>query len=246
MNTKLKLAISVVLAVVVAVGLGLWWLLSGDAPDEVSIEAATEQLGDSAQSETSSASSTASTDGIEGQWVVDTETGEFDFETASGSFVGFRIEEELSRLGEITAVGRTGDVDGSIEIEGTMLVAASFEADLTTVTTNDSMRDDKVQNALETGQFPSATFVLTEPVDLGADAASGATVAVTVSGDLTIHGVTTPIELDIEAQLVDGIVVLVGSVELVFSDYGVEVPTSPMIISVDDFGVLEMQLLLAR
>ena len=33
---------------------------------------------------------------INATWVVDDEIGEFDFETASGSFAGFRVDEELT------------------------------------------------------------------------------------------------------------------------------------------------------
>ena len=57
---------------------------------------------------------TADQAGIEGAWTVDTETGEFDYETATGTFAGFRIQEELASIGSTTAVGRTGDVSGSI------------------------------------------------------------------------------------------------------------------------------------
>ena len=49
--------------------------------------------------------------------MVDDEIGEFDFETASGSFAGFRVDEELT-IGEVVAVGRTGGVSGTVTIEG--------------------------------------------------------------------------------------------------------------------------------
>ena len=42
---------------------------------------------------------------------------------------------------------------------------------MTAITTNESRRDDKVQSALDTDEFPTATFVLTEPIELG-DAAA--------------------------------------------------------------------------
>ena len=109
-----------------------------------------------------------------------------------------------------------------------------------------SMRDDKVQEALETDEFPTATFTLTGPVDLGSEAADGEAIAVTATGELTIHGVTQPVELAIEAQLVDGTVVLVATTELTFADHDVEVPSSPAVVSVDDHGILEAQILLVR
>ena len=64
-------------------------------------------------------------------------------------------------------MGRTGDVTGDFTIEGTTVTEASFEVDLTTITTNESRRDGRVQDALETSRFPTATFTLTEPLDAG-------------------------------------------------------------------------------
>jgi polyisoprenoid-binding protein YceI len=232
------------LAVVALLGAGgIWWFLRDDAPDEVSLDAATESVA-GADTTSDGAAAAESTTGVEGTWTVDTTTGEFDDESATGTFAGFRIEEELTGVGSTTAVGRTGDVTGSITIEGTTLTAAAFEVDLATLTTNDGRRDDRVQDALETATYPTATFTLTEPLELGDAATSGEAVSVVATGDLTIHGETRQVEIPIDAQLVDGTIVLVASTDIMFSDYGVDVPDSPIVLSVDDQGVLEVQLLL--
>jgi polyisoprenoid-binding protein YceI len=238
-----KRAIAVVVAVVLlALGAGgLWWFLRDDAPAEVSLDAAVDSL----EGGEGSADPTGGT-GIEGTWTVDAESGEFDFESATGTFVGFRVEEELSTVGSTTAVGRTGDVVGSITIEGTTLTEAEVEVDLTTITTDESRRDTKVQAALETDAFPTATFVLTEPVDLGSAAASGGPVSVTAQGELTVHGVAQPVEVPIEAQVVDGTVVVVASIDVALSDFGVTAPSAPIVVSVSDAATVEMQLLLTR
>ena len=241
--------------IVVLVGGFLFWFLRDDAPDEVNLEDAAAQVttttaGDSGATDPSDPSDTtagASTaDGIEGDWTVDNETGEFDYESATGSFVGFRIDEELAGVGATEAVGRTGDVTGGIAIEGTTVTSGSFEVDMTTITTTESRRDDRVQSALSTDQFPTATFELTEPIELGAGAADGETVTATAVGDLTVKGTTKSIEMAIEAKLVDGTVVIVGSTEITFADFDVEVPSAPVVLSVSDTGTLELQLLLTR
>lgn len=259
----MKIAAAFVAAVVMVAGAGIWWFLRDDAPEAVNLDAATASVeetaaddgvvdgtaadgtvGDDSAADEGVVSSTD--DGIEGTWSVDTATGDFDYESATGSFVGFRIEEELQGIGSTTAVGRTGDVTGTVAIDGTTVTTASFEVDLTTITTDDSRRDDNVQDALDIGEFPTATFVLSSSLDFGSAAAEGESVAVTATGDLTIHGVTRTIDMPLEAQLVGDTIVVIGSVDIVFADYDVEVPESQIIISVEDEGILELQLLLIR
>jgi polyisoprenoid-binding protein YceI len=87
--------------------------------------------------------------------------------------------------------------------------------------------------------------VLTQPIELGDAAASGEPVQVIAIGDLTIHGTTNPVEIPLEAQLVDGVVVVVGTVEVVFADYGVSVPDAPIVVSAEDHGIIELQLYFA-
>lgn len=247
MKPAAKYGLITLAVVVVALAGGAFWFLRDDAPDEVSIDAAADAVAErSTTTAAGDAGSTSDPSDVTGTWTVDTATGDFDYESATGTFAGIRIEEELASIGSTTAVGRTGDVSGTVEIDGTTVTAADLEVDVTTITTNESRRDDKVQQALETSEFPTATFSLTEPIDLGDAATSGDTVSVTGVGELTIHGVTQTVEIPIEAKLVDGTIVMTASTELAFSDYGVSVPESPIVLSVADVGTLELQLLLVR
>lgn len=230
-------------ALIVTVG-GIFWFLSGDAPDEVSLEDAVEDV-QSDGTDTSDTGDTGTTDGIEGSWVVDTTIGEFSYEDATSSFVGFRIAEELSSIGTTEAVGRTPTIDGTLIIEGTTLTAAEVVADMTDITTETSRRDDRVQGALSTSEFPTATFTLTDPIEIG-DIQDGDQFSATAVGDLTIAGVTNQIEMPLEGEVVGDIVVVVGSVDIEFADWNIEVPTAPVVLSVDDHGPLELQLFFVR
>jgi polyisoprenoid-binding protein YceI len=200
-------------------------------------------VADSASPATTAADTAArSESALSGTWSVNTSIGEFSYEDSTGTFVGFRIEEELSGIGSTTAVGRTPTVTGTITIDGATLAAATIEADMTAITTNDNRRDDKVHSALETGEFPTATFTVTEPIDLGDAANTGAATTVEASGDLTVHGVTTPVTIPLEAQLVDGTIVVVGSLDVDLSTYDVEAPSAPIVASVSDQATIELQL----
>jgi polyisoprenoid-binding protein YceI len=245
MSKTVKLILAGVVVLVVAGGAFTWWFLKDDAPEEVDLGAAVESVEEGSTATTGSGSSS---DGVAGSWTVVADTSSFDFDdTAAVSFVGFRVNENLSSIGSTTAVGRTPAVSGEITIDGTILTEATFEADMTAITSNESRRDSRVQSALGTDQFPTATFELTSPVDLGAAAEAGGPVSVTAVGDLTVHGVTQPVEIPIQAQLAaNGQIVVTGSMEIVFDDYGVAVPSAPVVVSADDHGVLEVQLFLSR
>ncbi len=178
-----------------------------------------------------------------GTWSVDTTIGEFGIDEASGTFVGFRVKEVLGKgIGSVTAVGRTPLVLGIVEIDGTTLIAAEIVADLTGLRTDRPMRDSRVQDALNTGVHPEATFVLAGPVDLG----EGRQVQVPAPGSLTINGVTNMVTVDLAAELVGRILAVVGTTDVVFADYDVEAPTAPVVVSVEDHGIVEIQLFLLR
>jgi len=257
----------VVIAVVVA---GAIWFLRDDAPERVSLDTATAALerttttgaaapASSAPAGTAAGGATTTTGAVApagsspavGSWTVDTSVGTFDFEKSTGSFVGFRVKEELSSIGSTTAVGRTPAVSGNLVIVAgangaTTVTAVNITADMTKLVTNDSRRDSKARGALGTGQFPNATFVLRKPITLDGAVAEGKPVSITAEGDLTIKGVTRPVRFPLEARLLGPAIVVVGSLDIVFADYGVSVPSAPIVLSVEDRGPIELQLFFRR
>ncbi len=238
-----------VVVVVLAVAAGLFWFLDDDAPEEVDLDAAAEGVRHGTDSTPADGPTDRPADvraALQGSWTVDTDTGGFDFESATGSFVGFRVQEELVGIGAATAVGRTGEVRGSITIEEATLTDVTFEVDMTSITTNERRRDQRVQSALHTDVHPTASFRAVGPVELGDGAVSAGEVKVDVAGELTVNGVTRPFTIPIEARLVDGTIVVVGSADITFSDFDVQVPSAPVVLSAEDHGTLELQLLLVR
>ncbi len=163
------------------------------------------------------------------------------------SFAGFRVVEVLAGgIAESTAVGRTADLFGSIELAGANLVAARVEVALATLRTDNSHRDSHMRQALDTNRFPLAVFTLVEPVELPVGVFREETFSGTASGDLTIKGVTNRAVFDLGARLVGDTIVVAGSSEVVFGDYGVPTPTSASVISVEDHGAIEFLLYFTR
>jgi polyisoprenoid-binding protein YceI len=176
--------------------------------------------------------------------VVDTELG--DFADFTSSWVGFRVSEVLNPGGEVDAVGRTPAVSGLLEASGTVIDSATIEVDLTTITSDRPRRDGAIQRALETGTFPTATLASREPVDLGAIPAEGEAFSVSVPATLTIRDVSQDVDFELSGQRAGDVVVVVGSLPVNFTDFGVTMPTAPIVVSVEDSGDLEWQLFLTR
>ena len=238
-NRSRNLAIggAVGLAVVV---LAVWFLIfRNTAPPEASLE-------DAAGSLSSTTLDTASSGGsLDGTWTIDTTVG--DGVLDDGSYVGYRVQEELATLGAKTAVGRTPALSGSFEFSGTTLTSATLVADVTRLTSDDSRRDGAIQRqALETGTFGEASFLLTAPVDLGTVPGAGESFTAEATGDLTLHGVTRAVTVPISGRLVGDTVVVVGRLEIRFADYDIDKPTAGIVLSVDDVGEMEFQLFLTK
>lgn len=211
--------------------------------DSAGVSGASDGDSDAAAAPDTAMTSTAELDGT---WAVDAETGEFTLEDATGSFAGFRVDEELARIGAFTAVGRTGDVSGTLVIAEESVTSVEIEVDLTTLRTDDSRRDGAVQRALGTSQHPTATFSLSEELHIEGAVELGESISLMASGDLTVNGITQPVTIDIEAQLVGSVIAVVGSVEITFADFDVTVPQVPIVLSAEDHGIMEFQLLFRR
>jgi len=261
MNRRILLAVFAVVAI--GVGYFVYEIIDTDAPDEVSTEAALEQLAAEVSQESdesddteagdvsepdASTDATATDDGAEGlgvdaTWTVDDDFGEFGFDNASGSFAGFRVDKAFFSGVDAVAVGRSGSVTGEFVIGSGELSSANIVVDMTAMESDDAARVSAINSAIQVNDHPTATFVVDAPVALDTDAlAAGDTVAVDVEGQLTIAGSTNTITVPIEATVVeDGFGLVVGSTTITWADYGVETPSSS-VADVADEGVLEFQL----
>ncbi len=265
---KRKLVLITFALIGIAVFAGWWFLLRDDAPPPPDLESAI-QIASAAQAATTTTNAvtvpsttltaTSTTEvpttiaptsttmeldpneesDITGTWSVDKTIGSFGIDESTSSFVGFRIQEVLGRgIGEVTAVGRTPLVDGTINFVEGSLTKAEIIADLTELKTDRSMRDSKVQSALNTSTHPNAVFVLDETISIN----NSKMIDSTVPGSLTVNGLTNQIEVELQGQLVGQIMTVVGKFEVALSDYEVEAPSAPVVVSVEDTAIVEFQL----
>ncbi|MFZ4516671.1 MAG: YceI family protein, partial [Acidimicrobiia bacterium] len=140
----------------------------------------------------------------------------------------------------VEAVGRTNTVTGTMTIVGTRVATVSVTADLQALRSDETRRDNKLRTSgLETEKFPTATFALRSPIDL--PGTSPANVETTATGTLTLHGVTKPVTVSLEATRSGDRIVVVGSAPIVLSDYGIDPPNIGGFVSVDNRGTMEFK-----
>lgn len=224
-----------VLVIAASAFAGWWFLIRDDAPEAASIDTAAEGLDDAA----------GTTGDVAGEWTVDPSVGSFD--DFSGTWAGYRFEEELGGIGANTAVGRTPEITGSMTVTGDEVSAVDVEVDLTTLKSDSGTRDGALRSrGLESERFPTATFSLTEPLALPAGAADGQRVSTEATGDLTIHGTTKSVTLEVAAQLSGDSAVVVGSAPVVLQDFGIDPPTGFSVVSIEDEGTFEFQIFFSK
>jgi polyisoprenoid-binding protein YceI len=231
---KKRLIVGGMLALALLVGAAgaVMWntLIPHDVPEQATVAGAIASL-DTAQSATAAG---AEASALAGTWVL-AQDGQ--------SFVGYRVREQLASIGAFTAVGRTSDVTATLVFDGNAITDVRVEADLTTLTSDNSMRDGQLRRqALETNTYPMATFALMQPIVLNGVPADGVTISATAVGDLTLHGVTRSVSVSLDGQLTGGYVVVAGSMDIAFADFGIARPASAAVLSIEDRGVMELQL----
>jgi len=183
----------------------------------------------------------ATANSLAGTWTV-----------AAGSVAGYRVREKLAGLpAQSDAVGRTEDVTGQVTIVESggvhSVTAATLQVDLTRLTSDDGRRDRRLRElGIETNRFPTTRFTLTRPVAIPAEGLTGATVDVTLTGDLDLHGVTKNVTIPSRARVAGDEIEVLGSLTFPFSDFAIEPPNIAGFVTVEDEGTLEFLVSLAR
>jgi polyisoprenoid-binding protein YceI len=204
-------------------------LIKDDAPEALTLEPSTTTIAPESSTTIAVESTTtiAPASTIDGEWKVVAE-----------SIVGYRVKETI--VGQKTeGVGRTSEIIGSLTIVDKQVTAAEFTVDMTTLVSDSTRRDRQVNTRiLDTVNFPTATFTLKEPITLTPEALAGSDFSVDTTGTLTLRGVTNDIDLTLIARLVDDVIEVNGSIQIVFTDWSIPDPSISSIIVVDR-GLLE-------
>lgn len=238
---KLAVRLVVLALVAIAVVYGailLWTKVINKPEDELSTDDLSAALIDtSVPTDSTELVATApdeAADGVTGLWVATSE-----------STLGYRVKEVLGGV-DTEGVGRTSAVDGSITIDGTVVVEGGFSVEVGSIKSDSSRRDGQFTGRImDAATYPTASFVITQPIDFGSIPTDGEQITVDATGDLTLRGSTKTVTFPLTAEYSNGRVGVFGNIPIVFADYGIPNPSNQFVTTGDD-GLLEFVLVFER
>ena len=208
-----------VVAVVAAGAIGgplVYAALEDDAPPARTVQvqpdaAASTATGSTGGSAPASSAPAADPAALDGSWTI-----------AADSSAGYRVDEVLNGA-DVTVAGTTDQVTGGVVISGGDLADADVTVDVASITTDTARRDGYFRdNVMDVAAHPTATFSVTETADL--PELTGTPVTVPVTGELTLAGVTRPVQTEISVVRTATGVDVSGAVPVTFGDYGIDAP----------------------
>ena len=167
---------------------------------------------------------------------------------ADRSQAAYFVGEQLASLSiPSTASGTTSDVEGEfhLTLDGTELAAdttSQFTIGLTSLQSDESIRDNRVQGALETGLFPTATFTFTSFTGYDPSIAEGEQQDIRLTGTLNLHGVQREVTWKVEALREANVITALATVTIAFADYGITPPSVGGFTLVGNEATLQVQL----
>lgn len=148
------------------------------------------------------------------------------------------------------AIGATSAVSGAIVLDGRGAVdtaASRITIDLTTLKSNRDRRDGFIKRrTLVTDSFPNAVLQVTAIKGLPARLPTSGTLSLTVTGNLTVHGVTKATTWTVTAAATGTTWTGKAVTNVKFGDFGMTQPRVPVVLSVVDDIRLEWDFTLVR
>jgi polyisoprenoid-binding protein YceI len=185
----------------------------------------------------SAPASSGSSSGVAGTWTV-----------GAGSEAGYRVREKLAFLpAQNDAVGRTSQIKGTATLtkagNKVVVTAAAFTIAVSTLTSDRARRDQRIHSiGLESDQYPTATFKLTNPITLPAAATTGKVIEIPATGAFTIHGTTKTETVGLQLSLTTAALQAVGSLTFPWSEFGMTAPSVGGFVNVTAKATMEFDL----
>lgn len=164
------------------------------------------------------------------------------------SEAAYFVGEQLASIGlPSTATGSTHAIEGAFSLTPDGLGLANeppsqFTVDLTTLRSEESRRDRRVQDALQTVEFPTATFVVASVTGYDSAIAEGEEQTLSLAGTLDLHGVQRDVTWEVKARRQGNVITALATVKFPLSDFNITPPNIAGFVSVGDEATLQVQL----
>jgi len=169
----------------------------------------------------------------------------------AGNEARYRVREQIIGVNlPSDAVGTTSTITGGIVLDAAGRVVpgtSKFTVDLRTLKSDSENRDRVIQGrVLETEKFPNVELAIRELRGLPRPLPVTGEIRFELIGDLTVHGVTKPSTWQVTATPKGTGLAGKATTRFTFGDFGMPVPTSFRILSVEDDVRLEYDFHLLR
>lgn len=163
------------------------------------------------------------------------------------SLAKFVVEETLRGL-PATAVGTTTAISGEIYLTKEGLykdLPSVFKVDLRQLRTDESLRDNYIKNnTLNTSRYPFAEFRVESVTGFPTNYVEDTEVQLTLSGTMTIHGVSKPLTFSVKARQKGNALGATADAEFRMTDFGMTPPEVTLAKAQD--GVRVQVVIIAR
>ena len=163
-----------------------------------------------------------------------------------GSVARYIVKEQLARwISAKDVSGETEQVTGQIIVspEGKLIAKGSqFVVNVKSLKSDEAKRDNYIRkNALESNKFPEAVFEISSMKGWQGPLPSSGSINVSLTGNMTIHGVTKEITWDLAADVEQDIVNGIAKTEIDFNLFNIKKPRLPFILTLEDTLRLELE-----
>ena len=168
-------------------------------------------------------------------------------EITQGTKARYRVTEQLAGISfPNDAVGTTEAITGTIIVnpDGSFAAGSKLSVDLRTLSSDQSMRDNYIQNrTLETTKFPMLEVVPKRAVGLPSPLPAGnqAQAGFQLIADVTLHGVTKETTWNVVATFGNAAVGGRATTTVDFGSFNMTKPTLARLVSVEDKIHLEIE-----
>ena len=158
----------------------------------------------------------------------------------SGSLVGWRVQQVI--IGQLSPLaGRTSQVWGRVTVAGDVVTAGSFTVDMAGLTS--SLSQTTRRTVFDIAAYPTATVVLTRPIELGTILREGMVERFPATAAITLHGVIRAVNFSVvvERTTGDNIYVL-ADITFPYGQWGISAQGVPFLADLQSPATIEVLL----